>query len=72
MRISKLKQASFTLLLTKRECDDVEEENAKDEDEESKSEEEEPIRKKGKVILTKPTMSSTVVFTKGYQNPGRN
>ena len=40
----------------------MEEDDAKDEAKETKSKEEEPIRKKGKVILTKPTKSSTIVF----------
>ena len=63
-RIAKLRQASSTLLLIEEKCDDVQEDNVEDEDEETKSEEEEPIRKKGKVIITRPTKSSTAVFTR--------
>ena len=40
--------------------DDVEEDDV----EETKSKEEEPIRKKGKVFITKPTKSSTTIFTR--------
>ena len=54
-RIAKLKQASSILLLT---------DNVEDDNEESKFEEEESIRNKGKVIITKPTKSSTIVFTR--------
>jgi hypothetical protein len=42
----------------------VEEDEAEGEAEETKFEEEKPIRKKGKVIITKPTKSSNVVFTR--------
>lgn len=63
-RIATLRQACSTLLLKKGKGDDVEEDNANDEDEETKSEEEDPIRKKGKVIITRPNKSSTIVFTR--------
>ena len=59
-RIAKLRQASSTLLLTKGKGDDVEE----DEVEEAKFEEEEPIRNTCKVIITQPTKSSTILFTR--------
>ena len=49
-------------MLTEGKGDNVEEDNVEDEDEESKSKEEEPIRKKGKVIIRKPTKSSTTIF----------
>ena len=56
-RIAKLKTSS-TLLLTK----------GKGEDEEAEAEEElkneEPLKKKGKVIITKPSKPSTTVFTR--------
>ena len=44
--------------------DNVIEDNVEDEVDESKSKEEEPIKKKGKVIITKPTKSSTIVLTR--------
>ena len=57
-RIAKLKTSS-TLLLTKGKGDDIEEDEVKDEE---KSKEEEPIKKKGKVIMTKLAKPSNVVF----------
>ena len=36
-------------------------------EDEKESKKEEPLKKKGKVIITKPTKSSTIVFTRGSQ-----
>ena len=63
-RIAKMRQESSTLLLIEGKGDNVEEDEIEDEIEEMKSEEEEPIKKKGKVIITRPTKSSIVVFTR--------
>ena len=41
----------------------MKEDEVEDKVEESKFEEEEPIRKKGKVIISRPTKSSTAIFT---------
>lgn len=51
-------------MLTKGKGDDVDEDEVEDEEEKTKSKEEEPTRKKGKVIITKPTKCSTIVFTR--------
>ena len=58
-RIEKLKSNTPLLLIKGKDEDDDEEE---DEDESEK--EEEPVKKKGKVIITKPAKPSTAVFTK--------
>ena len=57
-RIEKLK-SSTPLLLTKGKCED--EEEGEDEEEFKKGE---PLKKKGKVIITKLAKPSTVVFTR--------
>lgn len=63
-RIENLRQASSTLLLTKGKGDDVEDDVEDEVDETKLEEEEEPIRKKGKVIITRPTKSSAAVFNR--------
>ena len=59
-----MRQKSSTLLLIEGKGDDMKEDDAEDEAEETKSKEEEPIRKKGKAIITRPTKSSTTLFTR--------
>ena len=52
---------SSTLLLIEGKGDDIEDDEVQDED---KLEEVELLKKKGKVIITKPTKPSTIVFTR--------
>lgn len=57
-RIAKLKQTSSTLFLTEGKGDDIEEDDVEDEE----KLEEVPVKKKGKVIITKPAKTFTAVF----------
>ena len=61
-RVSKLKTAEGSLMLTQGRVED-EEDELEDEEEES-GKEEEPVRKKGKVFITKPQKPTTAVFTR--------
>ena len=50
--------------MTKARGDDVIEDDARNEVDEYKSEKKEIVKKKGKIIITKPTKSSTTIFTR--------
>ena len=58
-RIEKMKSSS-TILLTKGKGEDEQGEEVEDKEESKK---EEPLKKKGKVIITKPTKPYTTIFT---------
>ena len=62
-RIAKLK-SNTPLILTKSKGEDIDEV----EDEDESKEEEEPLKKKGKVIITKPPKPYTIVFTRRTRN----
>ena len=62
-RIEKLRTTRTPLMLTEGKGEDVEE----SEDEEELEKEEEPVRKKGKVIITKPPKPSIAVFTRRFR-----
>lgn len=59
-RLKRTQKESSTLILTEGKGDDLEDGDEEDKEEEAKLEEEDPLRKKGKVIITKPTKSSPV------------
>ena len=55
--------SSSPFMITNCKGDDIEDEDEEDEAEEEKPKEEEPPKKKGKVIITKHSKSSPIIFT---------